>query len=401
MTLLGAWWSKIALELTQFVFGPHGSKFAIFSGQTLQKAFIPLPGGAQAVYGVSGILYYGHSDHLGSVRLGSTSSRTVSFDVAYAPFGEAYAASGSADPAFTGQRQDTVTGLYDFPAREYNPQGRWPSPDPSGLASLNPTDPQSLNRYAYVRNNPLAMIDPQGLDECDEDFSDAEEGGFTGLCGGGGGGGGGIGTSGSGNGPSGGDQSDQGTGGCGPDDPACLGTPSILQNPPPPLPTTTSQPNPPYVQFPSSVAVVGQPFGVAPTAFQGCNAACTGAGASVTYQVLDDSGEAMMVAGIIPTEITVPPIQQGQTVSGNEDAGTCVQANCAGTNNLGQYTDAPIGFPMASGGSFTQQQNFVYDGTSYLNKGNITWTQTSSNGTITINGSGTSTINVCYPTKCP
>jgi len=103
---------------TQFVYGPHGGKFAIMSGQTLQKAIVPLVGGAQAVYNASGLLYYGHSDHLGSIRLGSTSSRTVSFDVAYAPFGETYASSGSTDPDFTGQGQDTVTGLYDFPSRE-------------------------------------------------------------------------------------------------------------------------------------------------------------------------------------------------------------------------------------------------------------------------------------------
>jgi RHS repeat-associated protein len=148
---------------TQFVYGPHGGKFAIMSGQTLQKAFIPLVGGAQAVYNASGLLYYGHSDHLGSVRLGSTSVRGVSFDLAYAPFGEIYASSGSTDPAFTGQRQDTVSGVYDFPAREYSNEGRWASPDPSGSAAFQLTDPQSLNRYAYVRNTPMSLVDPTGL----------------------------------------------------------------------------------------------------------------------------------------------------------------------------------------------------------------------------------------------
>lgn len=150
---------------TQFVYGPHGGKFAIMSAQTLQKAMLPLPGGAVAVYGPSGLLYYGHSDHLGNIRLGSTSSRTMSFDVAYAPFGETYAPSGSTDPAFTGQRQDTVTGLFDFPNREFsNSPGRWPSPDPSGLGAFHLADPQTLNRYAYVRNTPTSMIDPFGLD---------------------------------------------------------------------------------------------------------------------------------------------------------------------------------------------------------------------------------------------
>ncbi len=137
---------------------------ALMNGQSLQKAFVPLPGGGQAVYNSSGLLYYGHSDHLGSIKLGSTSSRSASFSMAYAPFGETYASSGSADPNFTGQRQDTVAGLFDFPDREYtNAQGRWPSPDPSGLASVRLSDPQTLNRYAYVRNNPLALIDPNGL----------------------------------------------------------------------------------------------------------------------------------------------------------------------------------------------------------------------------------------------
>jgi RHS repeat-associated protein len=85
------------------------------------------------------------------------------YDGAYAPFGEPYAQSGTADPAFTGQRQDTVAGLYDFPARQYSYQGRWSSPDPAGLAAVDPFNPQSWNRYAYVLNNPLAMIDPLGL----------------------------------------------------------------------------------------------------------------------------------------------------------------------------------------------------------------------------------------------
>jgi RHS repeat-associated protein len=176
---------------TQFVYGPHGGKLAIMSGQTLQKAIVPLVGGAQAVYNASGLLYYGHSDHLGSIRLGSTSSQTVSFDLAYAPFGETYATSGSTDPAFTGQRQDTVAGLFDFPAREYSTEGRWPSPDPSGTAAFHLTDPQSINRYVYARNTPLSVVDPTGLDlvaiNCD---------GSSGGCGqagdGGGGGGGGA-----------------------------------------------------------------------------------------------------------------------------------------------------------------------------------------------------------------
>jgi len=46
------------------------------------------------------------------------------------PFGEPYAQAGTSDLSFTGENQDTVPGLYDFPFREYATQGRWPSPDP-------------------------------------------------------------------------------------------------------------------------------------------------------------------------------------------------------------------------------------------------------------------------------
>ncbi len=153
---------------TQIVYSPGRAKLALMNGQTLQKGLLPLPGGGVAVYNSSGLLYYGHSDHLGSIKVGSTPSRTIYFDLAYAPFGETYATYGTTDPAFTGQRQDTVAGLFDFPAREYSTQGRWPDPDPSGLASVHLSDPQTLNRYAYVRNNPLVMIDPQGLVGCSE-----------------------------------------------------------------------------------------------------------------------------------------------------------------------------------------------------------------------------------------
>ena len=40
--------------------------------------------------------------------------------------------------------------------------GRFSSPDPSGLYYSDPTNPQSLNLYIYVQNNPLKFVDPDG-----------------------------------------------------------------------------------------------------------------------------------------------------------------------------------------------------------------------------------------------
>ena len=149
---------------TEFIYGPTGAKLATANGQTLVKALIALPGGAKVAYNSSGLAYYRHSDWLGSSRLASTPTRTMYSDSAYAPFGEQYAMSGTTDASFTGQEQDTASSLFDFPARRSSySQGRWISPDPARLASVNLTNAQTWNQYAYVMNNPLALIDPTGL----------------------------------------------------------------------------------------------------------------------------------------------------------------------------------------------------------------------------------------------
>jgi len=147
----------------QIVYAPTGGKLALMSGQSLLKAFIPLPGQATAVYTSSGLDHYRHSDWLGSARLTSSPSQAYLSSVAYAPFGETYAQSGTADLSFTGQNQDTVSGDYDFLFREYSMQGRWASPDPVGLAAVDRSNPQSWNRYAYVLDNPLIYVDLAGL----------------------------------------------------------------------------------------------------------------------------------------------------------------------------------------------------------------------------------------------
>ena len=161
---------------TQIVYDPLGNKLALMNTTTtLTEAFGPLPAGGTAVYTSSSlgtankVAYYRHPDWMGSSRFSSTPTRTLYNDLAYAPFGEQYAASGTTgvtNTSFGGNNEDTTTNLYDAYFREYGIQGRWPSPDPAGMAVANPGNPQSWNRYAYALNNPLLFTDPSGLDGC-------------------------------------------------------------------------------------------------------------------------------------------------------------------------------------------------------------------------------------------
>ena len=64
------------------------------------------------------------------------------------------------DRLYTGQRWDAALGLYDYRARWYDPAlGRFVSAD---TVVPDPSAPQDLNRYAYVRNSPLNYRDPSG-----------------------------------------------------------------------------------------------------------------------------------------------------------------------------------------------------------------------------------------------
>lgn len=146
----------------QILYSPIG-KLAVMAKQVPTNVFVPLPGGEQATY-TSQTIRFRHYDWQGSARFESNMAEQEYGDLAYAPFGETYAIKNTPYLSFTGQQQDTVAGTYDFLYREYNPvQGRWIRPDPAGLAAVDPSNPQSWNRYAYALNNPLSYVDPTGL----------------------------------------------------------------------------------------------------------------------------------------------------------------------------------------------------------------------------------------------
>ena len=112
---------------------------------------------------MDGTLYYVHSDHLGSTVAVSDAAGGEVGRVQYDPYGEVITSTlpvTLTDRLFTGARFDGTIGLYQMGARWYDPAlGRWIQAD-----SIVPEagNPQALNRYSYVANNPLKYVDPSG-----------------------------------------------------------------------------------------------------------------------------------------------------------------------------------------------------------------------------------------------
>jgi RHS repeat-associated protein len=107
-------------------------------------------------------LYYVLKDHLGSASVVTNTSGTIVGEDRFYPFGETRFTTGTmfTDKLYTGQREITGLGIYDYQARYYSPKlGRFLSPD-----TIIPefADPQSWNRFSYAANNPIRYNDPDG-----------------------------------------------------------------------------------------------------------------------------------------------------------------------------------------------------------------------------------------------
>ena len=114
-------------------------------------------------------LYRLYTDHLGSTITHSTMSggTVAGANTYYLPYGSYRGTPPTqtlTDRDFTGQRENRELGLLYYQARFYVPSiGRFASAD---TIIPDPANPQSLNRYTYVRNSPLNRVDPTGHVDC-------------------------------------------------------------------------------------------------------------------------------------------------------------------------------------------------------------------------------------------
>jgi len=124
-------------------------------------------GGQRIALRRDGTVSYLLTDQLGSTRVTTSDTGVQTAEMKYYPFGATRYNSGGQKTTyrFTGQRFGPGgAGLYDYGARWYDSTiGRFIQAD---SIVPNPGNPQSLNRYSYVRNNPLRFIDPSGMAEC-------------------------------------------------------------------------------------------------------------------------------------------------------------------------------------------------------------------------------------------
>ena len=146
------------------------------SGGTNQALFDP-SGGWLGMAGVYSLVRWGagylvvyrgsetsfvHINHLSSTTMMTGHSGSALEDMLFYPWGDVWQSWGGGGYNFAEMPYyDTTTDTNITPFRFQSPNlGRWLSPDPMGG---DITNPQSLDRYAYVMNNPTTLTDPLGL----------------------------------------------------------------------------------------------------------------------------------------------------------------------------------------------------------------------------------------------
>jgi RHS repeat-associated protein len=174
--------------LADYVIDQDGRQITqVSSTQAWQHTNVFANGELLATYAASdGGLHFALNDWLGDkrVQVSPTGPTQLAVDLTCwnLPFNGHFGCSGigATDHNYTGKEHDTYTSLDLFGAREYaNYSGRFLSPDWSDESDPVPyadlENPQTLNLYGYVTNNPLRLYDPSGHDGCCDVLPTMEE----------------------------------------------------------------------------------------------------------------------------------------------------------------------------------------------------------------------------------
>lgn len=157
-------------ETSGYVLGPNGEQVTEVDGSGgWVHTNVYAAGQLIATYDPQG-LHFHLTDWLGTRRVQTNYAGVPESTYQNRPFGEMVPQNqnlGATEHHFTGKERDTESGLDYFGARYYSSSmGRWMSPDwahdidPVPYAILS--EPQSLNLYNYVGNNPLKNRDDDG-----------------------------------------------------------------------------------------------------------------------------------------------------------------------------------------------------------------------------------------------
>jgi RHS repeat-associated protein len=138
--------------------GVMKSEYIFFAGERIARRDLISPGG----------VFFYFSDHLKTTSIVTDSSGVIKNESDYYPWGGEVQliANDSNHYKFNGKERDE-TGLDYYGARYYsNKLGRFVTPDWAGNAAAVPYanfgNPQSLNLYTYVENNPTTLADLDG-----------------------------------------------------------------------------------------------------------------------------------------------------------------------------------------------------------------------------------------------
>jgi RHS repeat-associated protein len=160
-----------------YILGPGGeqvTEMSAASNNTMlwQHTNVYAAGKLLATYDLTGNgLHFYLNDPLGTRRAQTDYAGVLEQTCSSLPFGDQLSCSGSTtsptEHHFTGKERDAESGNDYFEARYYSSaMGRFMSPDWSAKAEPVPyaklDNPQSLNLYAYLMNNPLGGVDADG-----------------------------------------------------------------------------------------------------------------------------------------------------------------------------------------------------------------------------------------------